>query len=234
MSEQTLPAAASRPLRKDAARNRALLVQAGRKVFGERGLDASLDDVARHAGLGVGTAYRHFANKYELAQAIFTEAIEGIVAKAHEAAAVEDPWQGLLMFFEFAAEAQTTDRGLREVLMGFHDAAEMQRINERIRGPLASIVTRAKQAGLIRPEVEASDIGLVVTMLCTIADLSADVAPDLWRRYVPILLDGLRSGSPLPVPALTDDQFYEAMSRHKQRLIAQAKNPGTCELPKSG
>ena len=66
----------SRPLRKDAARNRALLLDAAREVFAERGLEASLDDIARHAGLGVGTAYRHFSNKYELAQAIFAEAID--------------------------------------------------------------------------------------------------------------------------------------------------------------
>src|SRR4051795_6885192 len=117
-------------MRKDAARNRALLVQAGREVFAERGLDASLDDIARHAGLGVGTAYRHFANKYELAEAIFTEAIESIVAKAEEAAAMPDPWQGLLNFFEFAAESQTADRGLREVMMGFHDPATMRRVKQ--------------------------------------------------------------------------------------------------------
>lgn len=129
MTAQSESAAASRPLRKDAARNRALLVQAGREVFAERGLEASLDDVARHAGLGVGTAYRHFANKYELAQAIFTEAIETIIAKAEEAAELDDPWRGLVMFFECAAEAQATDRGLREVLMGFHDPEEMQRTN---------------------------------------------------------------------------------------------------------
>jgi len=237
MSEQVLPEAASRPLRKDAARNRALLVQAGREVFAERGLDASLDDIARHAGLGVGTAYRHFANKYELAEAIFTEAIESIVAKAEEAAAMPDPWQGLLNFFEFAAESQTADRGLREVMMGFHNPTTMQRVNERIRGPLGDILDRAKQAGVVRPDVQTSDVGMVVMMLCTIADMTSDVAPTLWRRYVPMLLDGLRSGSPVPVPALSDDEFYEAMASHKQRLAARSDGSAPakpCLLPGSG
>jgi hypothetical protein len=86
----------------------------------------------------------------------------------------------------------------------------------------------------VRSDIEPSDIGMVVTMLCTVADLSADVAPDLWRRYVPILLDGLRSGTPLPVPALTDDEFYEAMASHKQRLIARVQSSPACGLPKSG
>ena len=84
MTSTSEAVAASRPLRKDAVRNRALLVAAAREVFAERGLDASLDDVAHRAGLGVGTAYRHFANKYELARAIFGEAIDEIVAARRE------------------------------------------------------------------------------------------------------------------------------------------------------
>lgn len=96
---------------------------------------------------------------------------------------------------------------------------------------------RAKEAGVVRDDVESSDIGMVVIMLCSIADLSADVSPGLWRRYVPLLLDGLRAGTPLPVPALSDDEFYEAMSSHKQRMAATAHAAGAgkpCALPKSG
>jgi AcrR family transcriptional regulator len=212
-------APASRPLRKDAARNRALLVQAAREVFAERGLEASLDDVARHAGLGVGTAYRHFANKHELARAIFTEAVDEIVRVAQDAADLEDPWTGIVSFIEKAAEAQTADRGLREVLMGVHDTAEMERINDIISPLLIKLVDRAKAAGVVRPEVEATDVGVAVMMVCTVADVTGDVAPDLWRRYLPMLLDGLRAGSELPVPALSPEQLRDAMASHKQRLV---------------
>ena len=219
MSESVTADAASRPLRKDAARNRALLIQAGREVFAERGLEASLDDVAHHAGLGVGTAYRHFANKHELARAIFTEAVEEIVETARLAAKLDDPWQGIVSFMEKAAEAQTTDRGLREVLMGVHDSAEMERINEIISPLLTELVDRAKAAGAVRDEVDSTDVGVAVIMLCTVADVTGDVAPDLWRRYLPMLLDGLRTGSDLPVPALSQEEFRQAMTSHKQRLI---------------
>ncbi len=208
----------SRPLRKDAARNRALLVQAAREVFAERGLEASLDDVAHHAGLGVGTAYRHFANKYELAQAIFAEAVDQVIALADRAAEGDDPWGGIVAFLEGAAEMQTADRGLREVLMGVHDPEQMDRINERISGPLNLMVQRAKHAGTVRHDVEATDIGIVVLMLCTVADVTSDVAPDLWRRYLPMLLDGLRAGSDLPVPPVPEDVLRKAMNTHKQRL----------------
>ena len=219
MSESVTADAASRPLRKDAARNRALLIQAGREVFAERGLEASLDDVAHHAGLGVGTAYRHFANKHELARAIFTEAVDEIVQTARLAAQLDDPWQGIVTFMEKAAEAQTTDRGLREVLMGVHDSAEMERINEIISPLLTDLVERAKAAGTVRDEVDSTDVGVAVIMLCTVADVTGDVAPDLWRRYLPMLLDGLRAGSALPVPALSPEEFRQAMVSHKQRLI---------------
>ena len=212
-------APASRPLRKDAARNRALLIQAAREVFAERGLEASLDDVAHHAGLGVGTAYRHFANKHELARAIFSEAVDEIVQTARAAAELDDPWQGIVTFLEKAAEAQTTDRGLREVLMGAHDTAEMERINDILSPLLTDLVERAKAAGAVRDEVQPTDVGVAVMMLCTVADVTGEVAPDLWRRYLPMLLDGLRAGSDLPVPALSQDELRQAMTSHKQRLI---------------
>lgn len=223
MSRTDVPAeqteAAARPLRKDAARNRALLLAAGREVFAERGLEASLDDVARAAGVGVGTAYRHFPNKYELARAIFTEAIDRIVELAERARRLDDPWAGIVAFLEGTAEAQTTDRGLREVLMGVHDAEQMQRVNDRLREPLTELVDRARDAGALRPDVAATDIGIVVLMLCTVADVTGDVAPELWRRYLPMLLDGLRNGGGLPVPAISPEELHDAMTTHKQRVL---------------
>lgn len=209
---------ASRPLRKDAARNRTLLVQAARAVFAERGLEASLDDVAHHAGLGVGTAYRHFANKYELAHAILTEAIDQVVELAEQSAAAPDPWAGIVTFIEHAAEMQSADRGLREVLMGVHDPQLMEQINDRLSGPLRRMVERGRDAGQIRPDLEVTDLAIVVMMLCAVADITAEASPDLWRRYLPMLLDGLRAGSELPVPAVDEELLRKSMASHKQRL----------------
>ncbi len=209
---------ASRPLRKDAVRNRALLVQAARDVFAERGLEASMDDVAHRAGLGVGTAYRHFANKYELALAILAEAIERVYQLVDDAVANPDPWAGLVSFVEGTAEMQSADRGLREVLMGVHDAEQMEQVHDRLSGPLRELVDRAKAAGAVRADVESTDIGIVVTMLCTVADVTGDASSDLWRRYLPMMLDGLRQGAEPSVPALSEDMLRKSMSTHKQRL----------------
>jgi AcrR family transcriptional regulator len=216
--------ATSRPLRKDAARNRELLLAAARQVFAERGLDASLDDIAHHAGLGVGTAYRHFPNKLELARAIFAQAVDEIVDLAQRCAADDDAWQGIVAFLEGAAAAQTADRGLREVLSGVHDPEQIEQINDRLAQPLGELVERGKADGVLRPCVEATDIGVVVLMLCTVTDIAGDIAPELWRRYLGMLLAGLRRDgavsdlSDLEHPAISSDELRTAMCAHKQSI----------------
>ena len=205
----------SRPLRKDAARNRALLIASGREVFARRGLEASLDEVARQAGVGIGTAYRHFANKFELAEALMREAIDEVVAAAEEGAAATDPWQGLIGFLEAVLEVQTKDRGLREVLTGVGGPHKSDDVYERMNPPIQTIMGRARAAGVIRADVEPSDLGCIIAMLCEVSDLGADTQPALWRRYFDVLVAGLRPGGPpLVGPALTDEAFRELSERH--------------------
>ena len=209
--------ASSRPLRKDAARNRAALLAAARKVFAERGLEASLDDVAHEAGVGVGTAYRHFANKYELAGAIMREGIDEMIALADECAEADDPWDGLIHFLEGSCAKQTADRGLHEVLMGVHDESLAEEAGARITPFLTRIVDRAHESGALRPDIDVTDVGIVILTLTNIADFTASISPDLWRRYLPIFLDGLRSGSPLPVPPADFDDMRRAFATYKRR-----------------
>lgn len=225
-SKVDLPAGESRPMRKDAARNRELLIAAGRDVFAKRGLDASLDDIARQAGVGVGTAYRHFANKFELAEAIMGEAIGEVVAAAHTATEGPDPWAALVGFFETVLEIQTKDRGLREVIMGMGNPHKKDGVHDQLEPPILAMLERAKAAGAVRPEVAASDLGCIVAMLCEISDFAADESPQLWRRYFEVLLAGLRpSGPSLPGTPLTDKQFRELSEQHharKTRTVASA------------
>ena len=209
----------SRPTRKDALRNRQLLIQSAREVFAVRGLEASMDDVAHHAGLGVGTAYRHFANKHELAGAIFENVVDEIVDLAELALAMPDPWDGLVTFLEATLNAQTLNRALREILTGIYEDGR-DRHNARITAPFAPLVDRAKAAGALRADAEPSDISLIVVMLCTIADATAEQSPYLWRRYLPTLLAGLRDGAaPMPVPALTAEQLREALMARNRRPV---------------
>ena len=217
------PAEASRPLRKDAARNRGLLIAAAREVFAQRGLEATLDDIARHAGLGVGTAYRHFANKIELARALMEQTIDGIVAALDVAAASPDPLAGLIGFLESAMAAQAADRGLRQVMMGMHDSEQMEQVHNRMGPVLEQLVERAKASGQIRPEVGSTDVGMIITMLCTVADVAADTAPELWRRYLAICLEGICTqtcslDTMAELPPLSEAQFRTAMATYKGSL----------------
>ena len=206
----------ARPMRKDAARNRELLIHAAREVFAARGFEASMDDIAHHAGLGVGTAYRHFANKYELANAIFDTAVGAFVDSAEAALTTPDSWEALVSVIEQTLEVQTQNRALREILLGINQ--DDPEHHDSMIAPFGPLFERAKADGLIRPDAQPSDIGIILIMLCTVAETTADKSPYLWRRYLPILLNGLRAGGePLPAPALTDDELRSARAFAKRQ-----------------
>lgn len=190
-----------KPQRKDAVRNRAALIQAAREIFAERGFEASMDDIADHAGLGVGTAYRHFPNKYALADAIFDDAVAAFVNAAQAVLTEPDPWDALVGLIERTLEAQSDNRAIREILLGQH-----QDDPERHRSMTAAFVEpfeRARAAGAIRADAEVSDVAAIVVMLCTVAEAGNGRNPRLWRRYLPTLLQGLRpGGAAMPEPAV--------------------------------
>ncbi len=198
-------------MRKDAVRNRELLIAAGRAVFAKRGLSASLDDIARQAGVGVGTAYRHFTDKFDLAEAIMDKASREVLLAAQEAAQNEDPWAGLVAFLEFTLELHTKDRGLRELMMGVTSERYRQRARDLLVEPVSTLLRRAQDAGVVRADAVPSDLGCTLMMLYQIADLGGPAAPGLWRRYLPTLLSALRpTGPPFPGVPLTNEQFQAA------------------------
>src|SRR3954467_7812049 len=108
---------AERPLRKDAERNRKRILHAAAEVFGERGLDATLDDVARRAGVGVGTVYRRFPDKESLVAELFQGRIDDLVAVAEQACTADDPWTGLVSYLEHIATTMSGDFGLRQMML---------------------------------------------------------------------------------------------------------------------
>jgi len=197
-----------RPLRKDAERNRRRILDAAREVFAEHGLDAGLDQIARHAGLGVGTVYRRFPDKEGLIDALFEERIAAVAALAEQAAAHEDPWQGLVLFFERCLAEQAADRGFKQLLLGgTHGRDRVAEGRARIAPPLRTLVARAQAAGVLRDDVTAPDLPMIQLMLAGVMDASRGVDPDLWHRYLELFLDGLRPGrAPLRTAPLGDDE----------------------------
>ncbi|RSM37409.1 TetR/AcrR family transcriptional regulator [Amycolatopsis balhimycina DSM 5908] len=217
MARDAGPAAPARPLRRDAELNRRRILAAAREVFGLRGLEATLDDIAHHAGLGVGTVYRRFPSKEHLVEAMFAERMEEIGDLAQQALKAEDAWQAFVDFTWQAAEMHSADRGLREIMLSNkfgheHVAAEKARMVPLI----TQLVDRAKEAGGLRPDFASTDMALVHMMVGSVVEFTCAVDPDLWRRSLAMLLDGLRAqpGKPseLPHPALDEQEIDRAMS----------------------
>jgi AcrR family transcriptional regulator len=214
---------ASSPLRKDAARNRQRLLDAATELFATRGLDVTLNDIAHHAGVGVGTAYRRFANKEELIDALFEVQLDVMAQMATEALEDADAWRAMVRFFEQSLRMQLEDRGLTELLN--HARIGHEKVNQmrtRIAPLINAIVDRARQAGVVRPDVAGTDFIFMQLGLSAIMDKTRGVAPDLYLRNFRIFLDGLRvdhaGPSELGVPPLSVDQTHAVMtSRRKTR-----------------
>jgi AcrR family transcriptional regulator len=206
----------TRPLRRDAERNRQRILEAAAELFAARGLEITLDDIARHAGLGVGTVYRRFPNKEQLIDALFEQRINDVGTAVEEALAVEDPWDAVVQFFERSAEQQASDRGLKEVLLGTaHGRDRVVHARERIAPLVTKLIERAQAAGAVRPDLSPQDVPLIHMMLGAVVDASRDIDPELWRRYLALVLDGLRARpgeqQALPVPALGEAELDSAM-----------------------
>jgi AcrR family transcriptional regulator len=215
---------ASRPLRADAERNRQRILRAAAEVFTSRGLQASLDDVARHAGVGVGTVYRRFPDKEALADALFEERITRLAAVAESALTEPDSWDGIRLFLERACEMLATDRGLREILMfANYGRSRVNRVRSRMQPLVTRLVERAQRDGKVRADLRPTDLLFFELMLCSAAEYADEVRPQIWHRYLALILDGLpprrAQASPLPVPGLDPDEVFTVMHSIPQRAI---------------
>jgi AcrR family transcriptional regulator len=207
--------AAPRRLRADAARNRQRLIEAARQVFAERGMDATLDDIAHQAGVNVATAYRHFANKHELARSVLQATMDQVAAITEDAAKADDPWNALTNCLEQTIDLIASNRGALELFTRTYGAEWRE---EQLHAPLTNhmqrLVRRAQQAGVLRPDVYPTDFALLVSMLGFVAD---GATPELGRRYLSLIFAGLRASDP-PLPGLppTDAQLRAFPSKTRQ------------------
>lgn len=198
--------------RKDVVRNRQRILDAAQELFAQQGLGVTLHDIARHAGVGVGTMYRHFPDKAELIDLLFEEQLEHMAQIAHHALTEPDPWQAVIDYHEQTLTLQARDRGLKELILGMHDAPERAaRLRQKLHPLATQIIQRAQTAGVVRPDCETQDFGVaILIMVGAVIDAARDIAPDLWRRYLNIALQGLRPPTPplpLDVPAVAPEQM---------------------------
>jgi AcrR family transcriptional regulator len=211
-----------RPLRRDAEQNRQRILRAASEVFTARGLQATLDDVAHQAGVGVGTVYRRFPDKEALVDALFEDKLQALVTQAELALEAQDSWTGLVTLLERAGAMLTRDRGLLEILMyATYGQDRVSRARARMQPVVTRVVERAQRDGKVRADLRPTDVPFIEFMLSTAAEYAAQVQPEVWRRYMTLIVDGLRPSradtTPLPTSALTPEEMVTAMRSVSQR-----------------
>ena len=198
-STKTKPASQAAPdghptLRADARRNREAVLKAARERFGKTGLECQIDDIARAAGVGVGTVYRHFPTKADLFAALVTDRFERLATRAREALAEEDPWQAFCELMRYSAELQVRDRALSQFLSSQPELGQNAAVESGLADITAELIGNAQRAGGMRADAVIED---VPTLICGLGAVTAGAAgnmPELnWERYVEIMLDGLRA-----------------------------------------
>jgi AcrR family transcriptional regulator len=205
-----------RPLRRDAERNRQRILESAGALFAERGLGVSMDDIARHAGVGVGTVYRRFPDKELLIEALFEEHMDRVVGFARDALGMESAWSGLVSFAERALCQQAANRGLKELMISSgHGQAHVARGRDELAPLIDEMISRAQAAGDGRPDITVTDFALMQMSIGSIIDYARDADPEIWRRCLALLLDGMRTRrdgpTPLPVGPLDMEQVECAM-----------------------
>jgi AcrR family transcriptional regulator len=205
----TATAPNAKTLRSDARRNRDRLVGSARELFASEGLDVPVEEITRRAGVGMGTLYRHFPTKEDLIDAVLEDAFGELVGAAEQATANEDAWAGLKSFLERVLALHATNRGLKDVLATrHHGRRRAEAMRTRIRPLLRVMIERAQAQGTLRSDFTTEDLPLVFWTADRVIDATAAIAPDYWRRYLGLLLDGLRAdaATPLEQPPLTQTQ----------------------------
>lgn len=205
-------------LRSDARRNRERIVASARVLFAREGVEVSVEEVTRHAGVGMGTLYRHFPTKEELLDAVLEDAFAELVGLAEEAAAEEDAWIGFVGFLEGSLALHAANRGLKDVLVSRgRGSRRAEAMRARMRPLLRGLIARAQEQGALRPDFTVEDLPLVFWTGDRVIEATGSVAPEYWRRHLGLLLDGLRAeaATPLPAPPLTQRQLVRVAKRRE-------------------
>ncbi len=206
-----------RPLRADAARNQARILKAAREVFGSRGLDVSLDEVAQHAGLGVATLYRRYPDRESLISALFETELRNTVERARAALEIPNAWEAFTVLLRSIFSAVAEDKGFRQALLSSrHSLGAATPIRRELIGLLSLVIARAQGDGRLRAEVTARDIPPMMLMIGIVADFTSNSSPQLWHRYSALLIDGLstrKNPPPLAPDPLSEAQMELAFSR---------------------
>jgi AcrR family transcriptional regulator len=180
---------AKKPMRADARRNYERLVTAAREVFAARGSEASMDEIAKAADVGVGTLYRHFPKRIDLVEAVYREDVDGLAALADQGDG--DAWDGLVRWLQaFVRYAESKRTFLTELHEAFEKNPDfVMASREKLATATDKVLTRAQQAGAARDDIDHSDLMQLVGGMCMARN--ASFAQN--SRLLELVLDGVRT-----------------------------------------
>ncbi|MET8678264.1 helix-turn-helix domain-containing protein [Streptomyces sp. NPDC004647] len=202
------------PLRRDAQRNKDLLIAAAREIYAEQGVDAPLDEIARRAGVGNATLYRRFPTRAALIEEVFHDALTATLRAGEEARKGDDAWAAFTGYLERIFEGLATDRGANDLMTtGIEGITSLDALRSHHHETISILIRRAQDQGTMRDDVVTEDLLFALAALGRVVPAAATVVPDSWRRHLALLLDGLRTEAarPLPVPPFTLDQFGDVL-----------------------
>ncbi|MEU8760069.1 TetR/AcrR family transcriptional regulator [Streptomyces sp. NPDC048659] len=197
--------------RADAVRNRRLLMDAAAAEFAANGMDVSITRIATRAGVGKGTVFRHFDTKEQLLAEVFSDRLEELVAVGRRLAEAEDAGAALFEFMTAGVEIHVRDRSFCQAAAALSPREpSVHASRERLAEVADLLVGRAREAGAVRGDVTGIDIVLLLSAAAqAVLIIDEDPQGTLWRRYLGVIIDGLRpeAAHPLPVPAPTLARF---------------------------
>jgi AcrR family transcriptional regulator len=205
-----------RPRRRDAQERYDRILATAQREFAARGVDASLEGIAREAGVAIGTLYRHFPTRLELLLAALEPRLTELLDESERAMAIDDPWTAFASYLENLFRLQAGDRGLNDFLSRrFPGSVATEHLHDRICEHIDEVLIRAQDAGVVRPDITRGDIVTLIWSNGRMIDATSITAPNAWRRQLALALDAYRAprAHPLPEPPLTDAQLYDAMVR---------------------
>jgi AcrR family transcriptional regulator len=180
-----------KPLRADARRNRERVLAAAQEAFAAEGLAVPLDEIARRAGVGAGTVYRHFPTKEALFEAAVLDRVERLVALAGTLAERTDPGDAFFEFLTRLLADATVKRDLSDAVGTPSDTARLAGPAGQVRTAIDVLLTRAQQVGAVRADLRAGDVVLILKC-CFAAVQTPGTDAEVTRRVFAVMLDGLR------------------------------------------